>query len=172
MHGQDRALLRAPDDNQVFKVPPQTLPPDLVEFYSLTDGCIVFFEDGPGSTVDERYGFEIHPPRYLWPVYQTRVDDVGASAEPPFEWYWNERNDKWLLLAEPRTDLGMMITIDTAPERLGWVYDSFLENYYHNADRIIAKSFTEFLERLWEGHDKDEPYWLQPGFRDSGHAFA
>lgn len=68
-------------------------------------------------------------------------------------------------------ELSQYVTIDLDAERLGRVYDSFLEAHANPGESpIIARSFTEFNRQLETGGACW--YWTAPGFESPGDAYA
>ncbi|MGE8342955.1 MAG: hypothetical protein ACN6OI_18140 [Flavobacterium sp.] len=54
---------------------------------------------------------------------------------------------------------------------LGYCYDSFLETHANpDESMIIAKSFTELLERLYSSNGEDW-FWLDDEFESYGDAY-
>jgi hypothetical protein len=130
------------------------LPDDLKQFYARCNGATLF-NDG-------EYGpYEILP---LADVTRTRVciygDDADTDDFAPASWYAicyvGDSNYVGIDLASPDGQSNNMI-------------DCFHET--HGApgyDTIIAKSFTEFLQRAYASNGNH--YWLEPGFKDYGEA--
>ena len=62
------------------------------------------------------------------------------------------------------------VSIDLSKARLGYCYDSFWDRYGLIGDMpIIAKSFSEFLSRLYQGGGNY--YWLESQFESYGDAY-
>lgn len=80
-----------------------------------------------------------------------------------------DRSYHWFIIADDNNS--QYITIDTDKDRLGYCYDSFWDVYgIAGSQGIIAKSFTELLERLY--HSKGmEWYWTGRKFSSYGDAY-
>ncbi|MFI8605655.1 SMI1/KNR4 family protein [Cellulophaga baltica] len=78
-------------------------------------------------------------------------------------------SNDWFLIASSE-QLSQYISIDLSDRNFGYCYDSFLETHANPEDSaIIAKSFTELLERLYESGG-DSWYWLED-FEPYGDAY-
>jgi antitoxin YokJ len=131
--------------------PKYRLPDDLKRFYELCGGAMLFQQND--------YHALIVPPERVVPaspviVGQRYEDDITAS---------------WHIIADDGN--GDYLTIDLASERLGRCYDSFHETHGLVGDcPIIARSFSELLERLCENAGAYW-YWLRPDFVPIGDAY-
>jgi hypothetical protein len=130
------------------------LPADLLRFYTLAGGAMLFSDYACAGHI-----------RILRPDEFQRIDQTiygERFASGPFPW--------WYAVANVRDS--NYISIDLNPDHLGNCYDSFHETFampgYVN---IVAKSLTDFLTRLLN-HREDSSYWLQDDFESPGEAFA
>ncbi|WP_249177049.1 SMI1/KNR4 family protein [Burkholderia ambifaria] len=126
-------------------------PNDLVEFYSLCGGVILF------RAGRSNISFKILP---AGEVLQTNMLIVGEPGEDDisFSWY-----------AVCKTDNGDFISIDTSKERSGRCYDSNSEIHgVAGSCPIIALSFSELLCLLYRSSGIDV-FWKT---RDYGDAYA
>lgn len=87
---------------------------------------------------------------------------------------WEELEDdisnSWFMIASSK-ELGQYISIDLGKERFGYCYDSFIETHANpDESPIIAKSFTELLEKLVS--NIEEWYWLSNSFESYGNAYS
>ena len=103
------------------------------------------------------YTYEILPPHR----FHIANEVLCPSAWMEAEWQKDISSD-WYLIASDAE--GQYLTIDLHPQRLGRCYDSFIG---HHAIKgfcpIIARSFSELLERLWLNKG-NYPYWLDEAF--------
>lgn len=135
-----------------------TLPEDLKYFYDNYDS-LEFFLDKP-------YGIKIIPLKEFIPT--------NKRLYPEDDVIWEELKDdisnNWYLIAESEK-LSQYISIDISNPHFGYCYDSFLETHATPGDsQIIAKSFTELLERLYFSKGGDW-FWLDGSFESYGDAY-
>ena len=126
-------------------------PNDLVEFYNLCGGVILF------RAGKDNVSFEILP---AGEVLQTNMLIAGEPCEDDisFSWY-----------AICKTDNGDFISIDTSKERSGRCYDSNFEMHgVSGSCPIIALNFSELLGELYKSSGIDI-FWKT---RDYGDAYA
>lgn len=127
------------------------LPDDVREFYETCGGVILF------QHAD--YRVNIVPPQ----------DFVLANPIIVGERYEEDISSKWYIVANDGK--GEYLTIDLAPSRLGKCYDSFFDRHgVAGESQIIAKSFTELLERLIMNKGQYW-YWLKTDFFSLGDAY-
>lgn len=126
--------------------PTGVVPPrEVTEFYDLCGG--VDFRD---EEAQEYARYRILPP--------SEVTDIGtatcleaATEQPLSEWF-----------AIGADDNSENAAVDVAPQRSGQCYDVFHETWADaNSASIVAKSFAEFLERLFRS---GKAYWFDDGF--------
>lgn len=123
------------------------LPPDLRAFYELCGGVELFGE--------EEYSARVVGPKEL---VSSNLDILGEPNP-------DDITDSWYIVARDTEDsLLQKMSIDLAPGRLGRCHDSFWDQYGASSP-VIARSFTELLERLYASRG-DHWYWLQPGFEE------
>jgi len=63
---------------------------------------------------------------------------------------------------------GDYLAVDLGDERRGWCYDCFHEDIAPTSCRVVARSFTELMNRV--AIAGDESWWLAPGFEGHGYA--
>lgn len=86
---------------------------------------------------------------------------------------WEELADDisndWFMIASSQ-ELSQYISIDLNKKRFGFCYDSFIETHATpDESPIIAKSFTELLEKLVS--NEKEWFWLDASFQSFGDAY-
>lgn len=87
---------------------------------------------------------------------------VGEDAEDDISY-------NWYIIAHD--DNSQYITIDLTKNKSGKCYDSFWDRHGVVGEQaVIAKSFTELLERLYQSGGKSW-YWTEPGFPSYGDAY-
>jgi hypothetical protein len=87
---------------------------------------------------------------------------VGEDVE-------DDISHNWYIIADDGNS--QYITIDLSKQRLGRCYDSFWDIHGLPGNQpIIAKGFTELLERLYLAKGKSF-YWKEPGFKFYGDAY-
>ncbi len=134
--------------------PGEVLPEDLLMFYQLCGGAVLF--------EDSHYPIWIVKPEEFLPA-----DPVLSST--PQEDFVKDLSDTWYILG--KTEIGDYITIDLAPARLGRCYSVTEDRYAMSGfASIIALSFTDFLTRAVanRGHG---PYWEDFDFNSLGDAY-
>ncbi|CAA0169998.1 SMI1/KNR4 family protein [Tenacibaculum maritimum] len=137
---------------------PDNLPKDLFEFYSNYDGIELFKGTSYEIDIVSFADFKV-------------TNNVLFS---PDDVIWEELEDdisqNWYLIAKAE-QLSQYISIALSEEKKGECYDSFLETHANPDDSpIIAKSFTELLERLYSVQGKNW-FWLEPDFESYGDAY-
>ena len=133
------------------------LPDDVREFYEICGGASLFENT-------EVYRVSILPPAEVVLANPVIVGPDGYSEEDLKDISWS-----WYLIA--RDDNGEYLTIDFSKQRLGRCYDSFYEIHaMAGSSPIIALSFTELLNRLYESQGKNQ-YWESPDFVSLGDAY-
>ena len=132
-------------------LPGHAIPDDVLAFYRVAGGASLF----PGSD----YEYNILPPGEVRPANAVMKIDSGEG----------DISDAWYVIADDRG--GDYLSIDFDPTRLGRCYDSFHETHGMVGDTpIIARSFSELLERLLENRGS-YPYWLRDDFQPIGDAY-
>jgi len=127
------------------------LPKDL-KYYLENYSSIILFKDS-------EYSIKING----YPDFK-RANPViiGEDAE-------EDRSYNWFIIGED--DNSQYITIDLSPNRIGNCYDSFWDRHGLAGDQpIIAKNFTELLEKLFESNG-ERWYWLEDSFISYGDAY-
>jgi hypothetical protein len=134
------------------------LPSDLKYFYENYDSLELFF--------DKPYGIRI--------VSLNEFTPINKKLYPEDDVIWEELEEdisnEWYLIGESE-QLGQYISIDLRKSHLGYCYDSYLETHATpDESMIIAKSFTELLEKLYSSNG-DCWFWLDDDFESYGDAY-
>lgn len=137
------------------------LPDDVIEFYSLCNGVNCYV----GNYGEDDGGFPINilSPEKVLP--STKVINAGLCIDKVIE-----ITSSWYVIADCSD--GNYITIDFGKNSLGKCYESFEYTHGSIGDcKIIARSFTEFLEHLIN-YNGGFFYWDEnPDFDSYGDAF-
>jgi len=135
----------------------ESLPKDLEFFYENYEYAIL--------NIDTSCEIRISSLSELQPTNQILypADDV----------IWEELADDisndWFMIASSQ-ELSQYISIDLNKKRFGFCYDSFIETHATpDESPIIAKSFTELLEKLVS--NEKEWFWLDSSFQSYGDAY-
>ena len=135
------------------------LPPDLREFYALTNGAYLHRVDRHGGSCEREgawWKWKVEPVENL----RTVADDGFVSTR--VEGY--ELTRRWLKLVDVQD--GDCLAISIAPETRGLVLDCFHETVGEvGSHNIVALSFTEALELLL---GTTEAFWLDPARKNHG----
>jgi hypothetical protein len=137
------------------------LPDDVIKFYSLCDGidCYIgdYDEDNGGFPIDILPAEKVVPSK--------KAINAGLCIDKVIE-----ITSSWYVIADCGD--GNYITIDFDKNRLGRCYESFEYTHGSIGDcKIVARSFTEFLEHLIK-YDGGFFYWDEnPNFSSYGDAF-
>lgn len=127
------------------------LPNDVRAFYAACGGGVLF--------ENAEYAMEIPTPEQFRPA---NLEIRGQSAP-------GDISEGWYIAAESGGT--EYLTIDLDPVRLGRCYDSFWDRHaVPGTSDIIARSYTELLNRLYENRG-EYWFWLQPGFVRLGDAY-
>ncbi len=127
------------------------LPPDLIRFYELCGGVLLF--------ENKKYHFQIVPPNEF--VLSNPVI-VGELVE-------EDISSDWFIVGHDGN--GDYISIDLHPKRLGKCYDSFWDRHGVVGEcHVVARSFTEFLFQLIQNNG-ERWYWLKEDFESLGDAY-
>ncbi|MBG9452538.1 hypothetical protein ABE61_00115 [Lysinibacillus sphaericus] len=134
------------------------LPEDLNYFFSNYDSLYIF--------VDKPYGLKI--------VSSNEFIPTSKRLYPEDDVIWEELegdvSNEWYLIAESE-QINQYISIDMSKSHFGYCYDSFLDTHATQGDsQIIAKSFTELLERLYASKGENW-FWLTENFKSYGDAY-
>ncbi|WP_342565752.1 SMI1/KNR4 family protein [Paenibacillus sp. FSL R7-0345] len=131
--------------------PNHRLPADLLEFYSLCGGAVLF----EGAD----YDIIIVPPDQL----------VPANPVILGEQFEEDRTSSWYIIGDAGNS--DYLTIDLATGRLGKCYESFHETHGLIGDcPVIAKSFTDLLQCLL-ANQGGYFYWLEDEFVSLGDGY-
>ena len=145
----DCFILPSAGHPQVTK--PCLLPNDLLRFYELCGGVILFQSAGCSTSVVPPHG-----------VVPANPIIRGETIE-------GDISETWYILADDLN--GDYFTIDLSCERLGRCYDSFWDSHAQVGDSpIVATTFTDFLVRMLNNNGKHW-YFLQPDFISLGDAY-
>ena len=83
--------------------------------------------------------------------------------------YNDDISHNWFIIADDNNS--QYVTIDLSKDRLGYCYDSFWDRYGGVGEQtIIAKSFTELLERIYASKG-NMWYWMREDFSSYGDAY-
>ena len=130
---------------------PHLLPDDLITFYELCGGALLF--------ENASYSTSIVPPQEMVPANPVIR---GENIE-------DDVSETWYILADDLN--GDYFTIDLGRERLGRCYDSFWDVHATPGDsKVVATSFTDFLVRMLNNKGQHW-YFLQPEFVSLGDAY-
>jgi hypothetical protein len=140
-----------------FPARDQALPPDLKAFYERCGGMELF----PGST----FGFRIVGPDEFVPANPLLLGDFYLKNKNEID---ADESSGWFLIARG-TASNQFIVIDLSAKKTGWCYDAFWEVFGTQNSKVVARSFTELVERLHAARGTDL-YWEHNGF-DLGHAY-
>ncbi|GHO79377.1 SMI1/KNR4 family protein [Ktedonobacter sp. SOSP1-85] len=132
-------------------------PDDVREFYEICGGVSLFVNA-------EVYRVSIVPPAEVILANPVIVGSRNYSEEALKDISWS-----WYTIA--KDDNNEYLTIDFSKQRLGRCYNSFFDVHaVAGSCPIIARSFTELLNYLYEGQG-DDPYWELPDFVSLGDAY-
>jgi hypothetical protein len=124
------------------------LPPDLLAFYSLTDGCYLWPGVDMCSPDGRTWRYRMSPLSHLRTV-------PGCGYLPPESELFQEAQS-WLAIFELCD--GDSLAIDVCPQFSGQIIDCFHETVsYRGSNQIVALSFSEAIERFLSG---SEAWWL------------
>jgi|JI9StandDraft_1071089.scaffolds.fasta_scaffold100755_2 hypothetical protein len=129
----------------------ESIPPEIVDFYSSCGGVVLF----PESEYPLAF---VGPDRFVTsnPVI------VGEEVE-------DDITSSWYIIAEGRS--GEYVSIDTAKDRAGRCYDSYIDRHgVIGSCPVIAKSFEFFLETAIS-RNGNRYYWLMDDFSSFGDAY-
>ena len=150
-HYYNCVLLAPAEGYAPHKNVPSGLPKDL-EFYLENYHSIVFFPKAPYSI------------KIVGLTEFERANKVLIGEE-----HKEDMSHNWFLIADDSNS--QYITIDLSKDRWGYCYDSFWDRYGVVGEQaIIAKSFTELLERIYACKGQ-QWYWLNSAFISYGDAY-
>ena len=103
----------------------------------------------------------------------SELQPTNQILYPADDVIWEELEDDisndWFMIASSQ-ELSQYISIDLNKKRFGFCYDSFIETHATpDESPIIAKSFTELLEKLVS--NEKEWFWLDSSFQSYGDAY-
>lgn len=148
------------------------IPTDVVEFYSLCGGAMLFESSA--------YGMSILPPQsFVWidPIFykgiESEVFRLDENNTPIYfvgedEWLPGITSS-WYAIADAQN--GNYISIDCGVVDNGKCYPSFFDTHrVAGSCPVIAWSFTDVLEAMLR--ERGQYYfWLEPDFDDLGDAY-
>ena len=134
-----------------YKKLPYEVPNDL-KFYLENYNSIVFFQN-------THYSIKI-----VGLTEFKRANKIIIGED-----YDDDISHNWFIIAHDNNS--QYITIDLSKDRLGYCYDSFWDRYGVVGEQsIIAKSFTELLERIYASKG-NMWYWMREDFSSYGDAY-
>jgi antitoxin YokJ len=133
------------------------LPPDVTTFYERCGGMELF----PSA----RFGFGIVGPDEFVPSNPLLLGDFYLKNKIAID---ADQSSAWHLIARGTTS-NQFITIDLNVSKSGYCYDGFWEVYGTQNSKVLARNFTELIERLYAARGTDL-YWEHNNF-DLGHAY-
>jgi hypothetical protein len=131
------------------------VPEDFLEVFSTYDGLDMFVEQEYGWILCN-FGKAI-----------IKMDDDIRAMYPAEYVPAPEVTRTWYHIGCIWCEGAWTLAMDLHPLRSGWIYDAHPELYREKANPIIAKSFTEFLNRLAASEGK-YCYWLERESPDYG----
>ncbi len=132
------------------------MPNDVLKFYQLCGGVHLFQSSAFPTLIVPPDEFVPANPVIFSNVEPKQLDTIRGDIS----WTW------YMLGIGPNSQY---ITIDLCPIRLGLCYDSFWIRHPRDS-RIIAKSFTDLLTRLWETKG-EYYYWDESSFKSFGSPY-
>ncbi|MFX3633285.1 MAG: SMI1/KNR4 family protein [Candidatus Pristimantibacillus sp.] len=127
------------------------LPVDIREFYDVCGGAILFQHADYRMNIVSPQNFVLANPVIVGDICK---EDISSN---------------WYIVAKDNE--GEFVTIDLAAGRFGRCYDSFYDRHgVVGESQIIALSFTELLERLFQNKGQYW-YWLEEDFVTLGDAY-
>jgi len=148
--GNQRCSVEAPKGLPSIS-PDHVLPDDLKDFYFRAGGVSLFLSSA--------YGLSIVSPDEVVLANPVIVGDL----------YPEDISSTWYIIAKDTN--GDYYTIDLHPDRLGRCYDSFWDRHaVAGSSTIVALSFTEFLQRMYENNG-DHWYFAKRDFVRIGDAY-
>jgi hypothetical protein len=137
---------------------PRSFPNYLITFYRLCGGMVLF----PARS----FGFQIVPQEEMKPATPLLKGDFYLEHKEDFD---SDISSGWYLIARGTNSMEC-VTIDLSESRRGYCYDSFWDVYATPDSKIVAKSFTELVERLYQAKG-NAVYWADNSF-DYGTAYG
>jgi hypothetical protein len=146
-----------PSGLPVVAKPSHVLPVDLVRFYEICGGVELFWQSDFGFRISGPSEFVSSNPVLLGEYYLRHKTEIDR-----------DKSSNWYIAARGILSPQEVVTIDLG-DRLGYCYDSFWDVYATGNSQIVALSFTDLLERLFEAKGQ-ELHWESPIF-DMGFAY-
>lgn len=133
------------------------LPEDLKFFYENYESAVI--------NIDSFCEINISSLEELKPTNQI----LFPAEDIIWEELADDISNTWFMIASSKK-LNQYISIDLNEDRLGFCYDSFIETHATpDESPIIAKSFTELLEKL--SSNSETWFWLEQSFESYGDAY-
>jgi hypothetical protein len=138
------------------------LPSDIKEFYSLCGGIDLY-----SNTEGFFYKF-LPPEKFLFANLVILGEETALEISSSKEYQKDVTLNCFTIISDSNGDF---LVIDLNKMRHGFCYDAFHETYCLVGDMpIIAKSFTELLEKLIKNEGKSI-FWLDDNFEPLGEAY-
>ena len=136
------------------------LPNDLKYFYEHYDSLEMF--------IDNPFGMRIVPLKDL----VVTNNQLYSKDDVIWDELEGDISNKWYIIAEAE-QLGQYVSIELGDKHFGYCYDSNHETHANPGYcQVIAKSFSEFLERLYECQGEGTTwFWLEEDYPDYGDAY-
>jgi len=138
---------------------PSVGKPKLPEGLILLEDLSIFYQSIGGLLLFPDADF---PLQIVYPKDFVRANPIIANEEWDDDITYN-----WFIIAKSEGSGGQYVTIDLGKERLGFCYDSYWDKHVNFDCPIIAKNFTEFLERAYDAKGNIW-YWSEDDFEDYG----
>ena len=156
----DKCLERLAGSDEHLLKPPSGIP-SIPATVQLPDDVRAFYERAGGAMLFQQRDFSIE----VVPAAEfVRANPIIRLCDGEYDISFD-----WFIIA--RSGRTQYVTIDCNPQRLGHCYDSFWDVHALRGDsRVIAVSFTEFLDRFLNNTD-DIWYWTRDDFVPHGDAY-
>ena len=140
-------------------IPPDgRAPDDMIKFYTRCGGLELFPR--------EPFGFRIVSPKEFLPANPLLKGEFYIKHKSEFD---HDISADWFVVARG-INTEECVTIDLNPSRVGFCYDSFWDVYATPDSKLVAKSFSELIERLYQAKGT-LLYWEDRTF-DLGKAYG
>lgn len=156
IENDDKCVLKKKESKTTISL---DLPPDLKYFYEHYEYLEMFPHQSFGIKIVSIDNF-IETNKRLYPEGDVIWEELEGHI-----------SSSWYLIAEAQ-ELSQYISLDMSdsPSK-GYCYDSFYEIHAMPGEcAIIAKSFTELVERLYQAKGESW-YWTEPSFESYGDAY-
>lgn len=143
---QTKGCIVEPPSGLPILRPSFALPPDLQEFYSLCGGLDMFPDEDWGWRIVTPSEFKRADRVILELAYRDHPEDFDGTPS------------EGLYVIAVRGCGPDYISIDTHPLKLGRCFDSYYGDHATESSRVIALTFTELLNKLFENR-QDIAFW-------------